>query len=185
MQNSKVINFPDRSSEDQSFELFWEECQQEGQLISRSRASALFHASPEEYFRQSGWVYVLGNQYFAKDIYKIGMTTGRIERRMRQLFTTGLPGEFDCIMAYWWPDCRHAEAFVHQELEEYRVEFGREFFCADLDTIEFAFMRYAAYGDPCPSHMVEQKIRRERFANENEAIRGQPLIVPYLLEVPF
>lgn len=185
MQTGTVINFPDRSSEEQPFLEFWRECQQDRQEITRERAWMLFHATPEQYFRQAGWVYVLGNQYMAKDVYKIGMTTGRIERRMRQLFTTGVPGEFDCIKAYWWSDCRHAEGFIHQELDEHRIEHDREFFYADLDTIEFAFMRYAAYGDPCPSHMVEQKIRRERFANSNETIRGRPLVVPYLLEVPF
>ncbi|SEN66367.1 GIY-YIG nuclease family protein [Halomonas caseinilytica] len=185
MQPDNVINFPDRSSEDEDFAAFWEECKATAQRISYERAHWLFHAKPEEYFSRAGWVYVLGNQFLADDVYKVGRTTGRIERRMRQLYTTGVPGEFDCLDAWWFADCHHAEAFVHELLEDYRLDLSREFFCADLKVIKEALMMCSATGDPCPPHMVEQMLRRSRNAMDSETVRGAPLIEPSDLEVPF
>ena len=185
MQNSRVINFPDRSSEESTFSEFWEECREAGERISYQRAKQLFHATPEQYFKNAGWVYVLGNQYLADDVYKIGRTSGRIEKRMRQLYTTGVPGEFDCVHADWFADCCYAELFIHEHLKDYRLEESREFFCADLDTISFAFMTCHAIGDPCPGHMVEQKLKRTRQAMLGETIRGISLVTPSDLEVPF
>lgn len=187
MGSSNIINFPDRSSLDSEFEEFWQECIEYQPGFSFARAKMLFNASPEEFFRNSGWVYVLGNQYLAENIYKIGLTTGSIERRMRQLYTTGVPGQFDCIHADWFSDCHNAESFIHNWLSEYRIEEGREFFQADLKTINFAFMNYHAIGNPCPSHMVEQKIKRECYASKNEFVHGIPIAWPITLEmeVPF
>lgn len=185
--STNVISFPDRSSEDESFAEFWESCKETGQEIDYGRAVRLFHATPEKYFSRAGWVYVLGNQHLAENVYKIGLTTGRIERRMRQLYTTGVPGEFDCVHADWFSDCHHAEAFIHEWLSEFRIEEGREFFMTDLKTIDLAFMNYHAIGDPCPSHMVEQMLRRQRFASQSEIVKGVPLSWPTVLEmeVPF
>lgn len=185
MQNSRVINFPDRSSEDSTFSAFWEECREAGDYISCQRAKQLFHATPEQYFKNAGWVYVLGNQYFADDVYKIGRTSGRIEKRMRQLYTTGVPGEFDCVHADWFSDCCYAEAFIHERLQAYRLGESREFFWANLDKIHGAFLTCHAFADPCPDHMVEQKLKRERHAMLSETIRGTSLVTPSDLEVPF
>lgn len=184
-EQMNVINFPDRSSEDESFAEFWADCQETGQEISYERAVRLYHATPEEYFARAGWVYVLGNQYLAENVYKIGLTTGRIERRMKQLYTTGVPGQFDCVDAWWFSDCHHAESFVHDLLAEYRIDDGREFFCAELKTIKHALMTYSAIGDPCPVHMVHHMLRRSSHATKSEIIRGTPLEEPFAWEVPF
>jgi len=182
MQTATVINFPDRSCEDESFAAFWDECQASGQHISRQRARRLFHAAPEEYFERAGWVYVLGNQYLADDVFKIGRTTGRIEHRMRQLFTTGVPGEFDCLHADWFSDCHHAEAYIHERLAQYRIEEAREFFCIDLGAIQTAFMHCHAFADPRPDHMIEIASRRRLAAMRRETIRGKPLFSPSEME---
>lgn len=191
MQNSKVINFPDRSSEDQSFEEFWTECCEEGKghWVGRSEARRRFHASPEEYFRNAGWVYVLGNAYMMPDIYKVGMTTQPIDRRMKQLRTTGVPGSFDCLHAAWFSDCQHAEMLIHELLDEHRLDEGREFFAAPLAVIKKAVKTYARFGDIHPDHMVDHAHARWQQAVNCERVNGVLVAKPARfidgLEVPF
>lgn len=143
---------------------------------------------PKRFFSKAGWVYVLGNEYMP-DLYKIGRTTGSIQGRMRQLFTTGVPVPFDCIFAEWFADCHAAEAFIHERLEGHRIEFNREFFGADLTSINYAFMDYSATREETPSSMVEIYSMRRRKAQANERVDGVLVArgkrTPLCMEVPF
>ncbi len=126
---------------------------------------------PKRFFAKAGWVYVLGNEHMP-DIYKIGRTTGSVQARMNQLFTTGVPGAFDCMFAEWFSDCHAAEAFIHESLEKHRVEFNREFFGAPLSEIEHAFMLYSAIGEETPDSMVDIYSMRRRQAESHERVNG-------------
>lgn len=126
---------------------------------------------PKRFFSKAGWVYVLGNEYMP-DLYKIGRTAGSIQGRMRQLFTTGVPVPFDCIFAEWFADCHAAEAFIHECLEDHRVEFNREFFGAGLTAIQHAFMNYSAIGEETPDSMVDLYSIRRRQAESQERVHG-------------
>lgn len=126
---------------------------------------------PAQFFRKSGWVYVLANGCMP-DLYKVGRTTGSVQARMRQLYTTGLPMPFDCMFAEWFCDCHEAEKFIHQELEGTRIDYNREFFGADLKEIELAFMNYSASVEDIPDSMASLYSYRRKKAEESERVNG-------------
>ncbi|WP_110708529.1 GIY-YIG nuclease family protein [Salinicola sp. CR57] len=127
--------------------------------------------NPAEFFRNAGWVYVLGNSYMP-EVFKIGMTTGSVQTRMAQLYTTGVPLPFDCMFAEWFADCWKAERYIHAALEDHRAESGREFFATDLRTIEHAFMAYSAIGESTPESIFDLYVMRRRNAESSETVNG-------------
>lgn len=145
--------------------------------MTEQHARRLFHMPPDQYFANAGWVYVLGNE-FMPDVYKIGRTTGRIERRMRQLFTTGVPCEFHLVHADWFANCIAAEEAIHDFLNKYRVNEGREFFKSDISVIIDAFRLYMATGENHPEHMLPLVSNRYKYATEREMVKGEPALKP-------
>jgi len=121
---------------------------------------------------------VLANPFFIDEIYKVGRTTGPIQHRIRQLRTTGVPGDFDCLFAAWFSDCVHAEALIHELLDQYRVDPSREFFNAPLSEIKKAMRKYQLLGEAHPDHMIEQAYTRWRYAVNHERVNGVLVACP-------
>lgn len=183
MPSEKIRQFPGCDS-GETFADYWEYCQDIGAFQSKREAYARFHMTPEQYFRNCGWVYVLANPFLIKGIYKVGRTTGRIERRMRQLYTTGLPGEFECLYTQWFADCITAERYTHSILEGRRVSDSREFFQADLKQIKHAIMEVSTLGEMHPDHMLSLAQNRHNHAISHEKVNGR-LAVPEPAPVDF
>jgi hypothetical protein len=75
-----------------------------------------------------GIVYVLTNPAML-GIIKIGHTTrGDIKQRMNELFTTGVPVPFECVMACEVEDCKTVETALHIAFGPNRIHPKREFF---------------------------------------------------------
>lgn len=186
MSSAEIYQFPASSG---SFEEYWEEINDMGSPISLAQAKRIFHMTPEQYFENAGWVYVLQNPMLPKDVFKVGRTTGAIQRRMRQLFTTGLPSQFELASARWCRDCVLVERITHEKLSNYRVSDSREFFKCDLDDINRAINYANGLGDPTPDHMIDLMFSRWNYATKTETVNGklvverQPAIDPN--EVPF
>ena len=76
----------------------------------------------------NGYVYVMINPSM-NGIVKIGMTTREPEDRAVELSaTTGVPTPFIVAYKRRVSDCAFAEKKIHEQLSEYRVNDGREFF---------------------------------------------------------
>ncbi|MBW8186347.1 GIY-YIG nuclease family protein [Shewanella nanhaiensis] len=78
-----------------------------------------------------GVLYVLGTNLFTKDgneIIKIGITTGSIEDRINQLYTTGVPYKFRLIQQHETKNYAELEQSLHKILDSYRINKSREFF---------------------------------------------------------
>lgn len=78
-----------------------------------------------------GTMYVLGTNLYTKEgeeIVKIGITTGRIDARISQLYTTGVPFRFRVIKEYETKNYYELEQALHRLLEPYRINRSREFF---------------------------------------------------------
>lgn len=81
--------------------------------------------------QNKGYVYILTNPAFKENWVKIGKTSGSVEKRMDDLFTTALPKRFDL---YAW--CKTAkfnelEKQMHHildDLTQTRIDEKREFF---------------------------------------------------------
>ena len=77
-----------------------------------------------------GIVYVLTNPVMP-GIVKIGMTErSDIDKRLRELYTTGVPVPFECAYACMVnaKDCAKIEKALHKAFEPDRVNANREFF---------------------------------------------------------
>jgi hypothetical protein len=75
-----------------------------------------------------GIVYVLTNPAMP-NIVKIGMTTKeKVDDRMNELYTTGVPVPFKCEYACTVGNCSEVEDALHIAFEPYRLNPKREFF---------------------------------------------------------
>lgn len=69
-------------------------------------------------------------------LVKIGMTTQEdIDRRMKELYTTGVPVPFECQFAcrVKKSDCAKIEKALHKAFEPQRINANREFFRIQVD----------------------------------------------------
>jgi len=78
-----------------------------------------------------GTLYVLGTNLYTKggeEIIKIGITTGNVENRITQLYTTGVPFRFRVITQFETRNYAELEQSIHKLLDPYRINRSREFF---------------------------------------------------------
>jgi hypothetical protein len=78
-----------------------------------------------------GTMYVLGTNLYTKEgkeIIKIGITTGSVDARINQLYTTGVPFRFRVIKEFETKNYYELEQALHKLLEPYRINRSREFF---------------------------------------------------------
>lgn len=78
-----------------------------------------------------GTMYVLGTNLYTKEgeeILKIGITTGSVDARISQLYTTGVPFRFRVVKEYETKNYYELEQALHRLLEPYRINRSREFF---------------------------------------------------------
>ena len=88
----------------------------------------------EDYESDEGIVYVLKTNTFTKDgkeILKIGFTTQDIDKRISQLYTTGVPFEFQPIRIIKTKGFIELEQALHKLLSPYRINKSREFYTDD------------------------------------------------------
>lgn len=80
-----------------------------------------------------GTLYVLGTNLFTAEgieIIKIGITTGPVEKRIAQLYTTGVPFRFRVISQLETTNYSKLEQALHCLFDKYRINKSREFFTA-------------------------------------------------------
>jgi predicted transport protein len=83
-----------------------------------------------------GYIYVLFNPSFRRDLFKIGKTTKTPEERAREIsLATGVPRDFEVIYEERVNDCDTAERLIHQRLNKHRSSSNREFFELPLKEI--------------------------------------------------
>ncbi len=80
-----------------------------------------------------GTLYVLGTNLFTAEgveIIKIGITTGAVEKRIAQLYTTGVPFRFRLISQIETTNYSKLEQALHCIFDRFRINKSREFFTA-------------------------------------------------------
>lgn len=81
--------------------------------------------------KESGYVYILTNPAFKEDWVKIGKTSGSVEKRMDELFTTALPTRFELYAWCKTTKYNSLEKQAHHildKLTDFRIADNREFF---------------------------------------------------------
>ena len=76
---------------------------------------------------EEGIVYVLTNKAMPS-LVKIGKTTRKVEIRMNELYSTGVPLPFQCAFAGKVSDVSKVEKAFHKAFGPYRINKQREFF---------------------------------------------------------
>ena len=77
---------------------------------------------------EEGIVYVLKNAAFP-NLVKIGMSNrSEVEKRMSELYTTGVPLPFECVFAGRVENPKMVEAALHHAFLNSRINASREFF---------------------------------------------------------
>jgi hypothetical protein len=72
-------------------------------------------------------VYVLTNEAMP-GLVKIGISSGNVVDRVKQLFATGVPLPFECFYAAEVTDSAKIEKAIHEAFDDHRVHRSREFF---------------------------------------------------------
>lgn len=85
--------------------------------------------------KKEGYVYILTNPGYPKDMLKIGATTRTPEQRTWELYKeqTGVPDKFSVAYQRRIPNCFLAEEIAHNRLARFRTNKYREFFKLSLE----------------------------------------------------
>lgn len=78
-----------------------------------------------------GTLYVLGTNLYTKsgeEIIKIGITTGSVENRINQLYTTSSPYKFRVITQHETRNYGELEQSMHKIFDPFRINRSREYF---------------------------------------------------------
>lgn len=81
----------------------------------------------------AGYIYILRNPTFGKNIFKIGLTKNNVDERANQLSKTSVPDKFHTAQEWNVKDCVNAEKQIHEKLSQNRVDPRREFFNIEYD----------------------------------------------------
>ena len=100
-----------------------------------------------------GIVYILTNEAMP-DLVKIGKTGLPIEKRMKDLYTAGIPIPFECFHASKVQDVNFVEEQLHAAFDESRVNQNREFFKIPRECVRSALL-LAEVEDVTPSKVDE------------------------------
>lgn len=74
------------------------------------------------------YVYIVCNPSFSPGIFKIGLTRGEVDKRMKSLYTTGVPTPFRVCAVIKTDDCVTLEKKLHSQYALARINNRREFF---------------------------------------------------------
>lgn len=138
----------------------------------------------------AGFVYVLSNPCYKKNVFKIGKTQNAVYKRIEKLSSdTGVPAPF--VVEYYahFDDCHKAERLAHSQLHNYRIANNREFFDVDLviivreiESIESCTRLFASSSSQEESASTTKSIADEVKAEELESIDTKKLIVDEVRE---
>jgi hypothetical protein len=113
-----------------------------------------------------GIVYVLTNSAMP-GLTKVGKTSQEdIQTRMGQLYTTGVPVQFDCMYACKVKDYAEVEAALHHAFGNTRVNPKREFFQIEPERV-ISVLKLLALEDVTPQ--VEEELSEGLDATDKES----------------
>lgn len=101
------------------------------ELVDMSLEESIDDESLEKLEADIGTLYILGTNLFTREgreIIKIGITTGPVEKRIQQLYTTGVPFRFRIISQFETTNYSKLEQALHSLFDPYRINKAREFF---------------------------------------------------------
>jgi hypothetical protein len=86
-------------------------------------------------------------------LVKIGMTTGDLATRIKQLDGTGVPLPFECVYAVQVKDVFFVEGRIHRAFNDRRIRLSREFFRMSPEPVK-AILELVAGADVTPKEDI-------------------------------
>jgi len=130
----------------------------------------------------AGCVYILRNDAFKEDFFKIGCTRYTGEKRAEDLnkeASTGTPGMFYCVYEAHAQDCGKAEKEAHRLLDPYRKgKWGQEYFEVDYQTAKEAIDKAVGLVARCTALVPVGKARRVKQKNKHKEICEEDVYEP-------
>ena len=132
-------------------------------------------------------VYILTNEAMP-DWIKIGISDGRLDKRILELDNTSVPLPFSCFYAAKVADYKRVEKILHQAFDDYRKRKNREFFyrldpnkvkvILEAFAIEEDDIHQTEASDPELAQAIERTTRRTgRYSfSENGIPQGSRLV---------
>lgn len=118
--------------------------------------------------KNSQIVYVLTNEAMP-DLVKIGKTTrSDVQSRMNELYSSGVPFQFECAYAVEVNDCSTVEKALHTAFNPSRVNPKREFFSIDPEQA-IAILKLLSNKDVTP--LVNNDLNLNISTTELEAVK--------------
>ena len=125
-----------------------------------------------------GIVYIIQNAYM-QGIVKIGHTSKKVNERMNDLYTTGIPVPFEVVYAVEFQNIEDAEKVekqLHAQFikEREKVNKNREWFEIEPDVAKEALRLYESKAtNVTDEYVIENKDDKEAFTNSRE--RNKPI----------
>jgi len=118
--------------------------------------------------RENQIVYVLTNEAMP-NLVKIGKTTrSDIQTRMNELYSSGVPFQFECVYAVEVDDCSSVEKALHVAFNPSRVNPKREFFSIEPEQA-VAILKLLSTKDVTP--LVNDDLNSSVSTTEFEALK--------------
>lgn len=118
--------------------------------------------------KNSQIVYILTNEAMP-NLVKIGKTTrSDVQTRMNELYSSGVPFQFECAYAVEVDDCSTVEKALHIAFDPNRVNQKREFFSIDPEQA-IAILKLLSKKDVTP--LVNDDLNASVSAIELEAVK--------------
>lgn len=116
----------------------------------------------------NGWIYVLTNPTFQRNLLKIGVTQRTPEERALEMSRqTGLPKPFSVHFKIEVNKCNMVEKIIHDKLAKYRYTANREFFEVPLEEV-VSFIKKVAYDYPKEKVPDPEELKKQQKIKEIE-----------------
>lgn len=128
-------------------------------------------------------IYILINECMP-GLVKVGRTSAKVEQRMRELYTTGVPYPFQCFYAATVTNGEFVEKKLHDAFGDHRVPTNREFFRVDPNRVKAA-LELAAIKDITPISDPDITAEMRDFSSRRPPFRFSLAEVPLGAELRF
>lgn len=126
----------------------------------------------------NGFIYILGHPSM-QNIYKVGLTTNSVKKRIQELTTTGVPKPFKAkkIFEIDADYLRDVEQLAHKKLKVKKMHYGKEFFKGSLSACQEAVEDAIYEITQCNSQDLigeaAQRAKERRYHKEQKRIQSE------------
>lgn len=120
---------------------------------------------------KKGIIYVLTNEWMP-GLVKIGKTKNSVDDRKNQLYSTGVPTQFECEYAVKVNNYEEVEKRILSAFQKYRVNIKREFFKIEADDVIAVLKAFELVGGSDVTNVINKDLKKNVSQEEVASIEG-------------